>query len=54
MRFAEHVARRGEMKNAYKIFVAKAERKKQLGRHRRRREENIRMDLMEIEWQGMD
>jgi hypothetical protein len=30
------------------------EGKRPLGRHRRRWEDNIKMDLVEIEWGGMD
>jgi hypothetical protein len=39
----------GEKKNAYRILVGKPEEKKPLGRPRRRRVENIKMDLREIE-----
>jgi hypothetical protein len=38
----------GEMRNAYKIFVGKPDGKIPLGRHRRRWEDNIKMDLREI------
>jgi hypothetical protein len=44
MRWAGHVARMRETRNAYKILVGK----RPLGRHRRRWEDNIRMDLREI------
>jgi hypothetical protein len=44
----------GEKRNAYRIFVAKPEGKGPLGRPRRRWEDNIRMDLREIRWCGMD
>jgi hypothetical protein len=40
MRWAEHVARMGEMKNTYKLFVEKPKRKRSLGRPRRRCEYN--------------
>jgi hypothetical protein len=40
----------GEKKNAYRILVGKPEGKRPLGRHRRRWEDNIRMDLREIGW----
>jgi hypothetical protein len=30
MRWTEHVARMGEMRNAYKILIGKTERKRQL------------------------
>jgi len=38
----------GKMRNAYNILVAKPDRKRPLGRHRRRWENNLRMDLMEL------
>jgi hypothetical protein len=44
----------GEKRNAYRILVGKPEGKRPLGRHRRRWENNIRMDLREIGWSGMD
>jgi hypothetical protein len=44
---------RGE-RNAYRISVGKPESKRPLGRPRRRRVDNIKMDLREIEWDGMD
>jgi hypothetical protein len=51
MRWAGSVACRGEMKKAYKVLVGKREGKRPLGKHRRRWEDNIRMDLREIvEW----
>jgi hypothetical protein len=44
----------GEKRNAYTILVGKPEGKRPLGRPRRRWEDNIRMDLREIRWDGMD
>jgi hypothetical protein len=44
----------GETKNAYRILVGKPEGKIPLGRPRRRRVDNIKMDLREIGWDGMD
>jgi len=49
-----HVARRGEMKNAYKILVIKSERKRPHRRARCTREDNIRTDLREIREEGLD
>jgi hypothetical protein len=43
-----------EKKNAYRILVGKPEGKRPLGRQRRRWVDNIKMDLIEIEWDGMD
>jgi hypothetical protein len=44
----------GEKRNAYRILVGKPEGKRPLGRPRRRWEDNIRMDLREMGWGGMD
>jgi hypothetical protein len=44
----------GEKRNAYRILVGKPEGKRPLGKPRRRREDNIKMDLREIVWGGMD
>jgi hypothetical protein len=41
-------------RNVYRILVGKPEGKTPLGRPRRRWEDNIRMDLREIGWSGMD
>jgi hypothetical protein len=43
----------GEKRNAYRIFIGKPVRKRPLGRTRRRLG-NIKMDLREIGWDGMD
>jgi hypothetical protein len=44
----------GEKRTAYRMLVRKPEGKRQLGRPRRRLEANIKMDLSEIGWDGMD
>jgi hypothetical protein len=54
MRLDGHVARLGEKRNAYRILVGKPEAKRPLGRPRRRWVDNIRIDLREIGWVGMD
>jgi hypothetical protein len=43
-----------EKMNAYKIFVGKPEGKRSLGRPIHRRMENIKMNLREIGWDGVD
>jgi hypothetical protein len=48
MRWAGHVARMGEKRNAYRILVGMPEGKRPLGRPRRRWVDNIKMDLREI------
>jgi hypothetical protein len=54
MRWEGHAARMGEKRNAYRLLVVKPERKRSLGRPRRRWVGNIKMDLLEIVWGGMD
>jgi hypothetical protein len=44
----------GETRNAYRILVGMPEGKRPLGRPRRRWVDNIKMDLRETEWDGMD
>jgi hypothetical protein len=48
------VARMGERRGAYRALVGKPERRRPLGRPRRRWEDNIKMDLREVGWGGMD
>jgi hypothetical protein len=47
MGWAGHVARMGEGRGMYRVFVGKPEGRRQLGRPRHRWEDNIRMDLRE-------
>jgi hypothetical protein len=44
----------GEKRNAYRILVGKPERRRPLGRPRRGRVDNVKMNLREIGWGGMD
>ena len=48
LRWAGHVARMEEGRNAFKILTGKPTRKRPFGRPRRRWEDNIRLDLEEI------
>jgi hypothetical protein len=48
IRWAGHVTRMGETRNAYRLLVGKPEGKGQLGRPRRRWADNIKMDLVEV------
>ena len=47
MRWAGNVACMGEKRGVYRVLVGKPEGKSPLGRHRCRREDNIKMDLQE-------
>jgi hypothetical protein len=53
MRLAGHVAQMGEKRNAYRVLVGKPEGKSPLGRSEYRWEDNIKMDLRKIGWDGM-
>jgi hypothetical protein len=44
----------GEKMNAYRILVGKPEGKRPLGRPRCKSVDNIKMDLREREWDGMN
>jgi len=44
----------GEKRNAYRTLLVKPESKKLHGRSRRRREDNIKLDLKELRCQGVD
>jgi len=54
MRWVEHVALTGEMRNIYSILVGKPEGKRQCGRPKRRWEDHIRLYLRDIGWKGVD
>jgi hypothetical protein len=54
MRLAGDVARIGEKRNAYRIFVGKPEGKRPLIRPRRRCVNNIKIYHRVIEWNGVD
>jgi hypothetical protein len=54
MRWAGHVARMTGKSNACRILLGNPERKRSLGRPRRRGMNNIKMDLREIGWGGVD
>jgi hypothetical protein len=50
MACSTHVAKR----NAYRVLVGTPEKKRLLGRLRRRWEDNIKMNFRDIGWSGMD
>jgi hypothetical protein len=54
MRWAGHVACMEAARNAYRILVEEPEGKRPLGRSTCRWGDNIKMDLREIGWDGMD
>ena len=49
-----HVARMGERRGEYRALLGKPEGNRLLGRHSRRWEDNIKMDLQEVGSGGMD
>jgi hypothetical protein len=53
-RWAEHVARMGQRRGAYRVSVGKPEGRKPLGRPRRRWEDNIKISLRGVGWGRMD
>jgi hypothetical protein len=52
MRWARHVARMGEKRGVYRVFVGKPDGKRPLGRPWRRWEGNIKMELQEVGLRG--
>jgi hypothetical protein len=54
MRWAGHVARMGEGRNAHRVLVGKPEGKRALERPRRRWEDGLKMDFREIGWGGVE
>jgi len=54
MRWVGYVACMGGMKNAYSILVGKHGGKRLLGRPSCRWEDNFRMDLRVMGWEGVD
>jgi hypothetical protein len=58
MRGEGYVARMGEKRNACRLLAGKPEGKRPLGRQRRRRVDNIKMDLgevglVDVDWIGL-
>jgi hypothetical protein len=58
MRWAGHIARIGEKRNANRLLAGKPEGRRPQGRPRRRWVDNIRMDLVEVgrgdvDWIGL-
>jgi hypothetical protein len=54
MRWAWHVDRMGAKNNAYRIFVGKLEVKRLLRKPRHRWVDNIKLDLREVGWDGVN
>jgi hypothetical protein len=54
MRGVGHVTRMWEKRNAYRILVGNPKGKRPLGSPRRRRVDNIKIELREIGWDGVD
>jgi hypothetical protein len=54
LRWAEHAAGMGDRRGLYRVLVEKPEGKRTLGRPRRRRGDNIKMELQELGCGGME
>jgi hypothetical protein len=54
MKWVWHVARIGDKRDAYMLLVGKSEGKRRLERPRHRWIGNIKMDLVDIVWGGVD
>jgi hypothetical protein len=54
MKYAGHVASRGERRGVYRVYVAKPEGKRPLGRPRHKWEDRNKMDLQGSGMWGMD
>jgi hypothetical protein len=54
MRWVGHVAHAGKRRGACKVLVEKPEGKRPFGTHRHRWKNDTKMDLKEIEWEGMN
>jgi hypothetical protein len=48
------MARNEERRSACRVLVGKPEKKRPVGRPRRRWKDNIKMDLQEVRWGGKD
>ena len=54
MRWEGHVARMGEGRGTYRVLFGKPEGKKPHERPRRRWEDNIKMDIQDVGFEGID
>jgi hypothetical protein len=58
MRWVGHIVCMGERRGVYRVLVGKPEGKRPFGRNRRRREDNIKMDIQRnwdvVSWSGSD
>ena len=54
MAWAGHLACRDENRGVYRAVVRKPGGKRPLGRPRRRWQDNIKMDIQDVGWRGMD
>ena len=54
MKWVGHVARMGERRVMYRVLLVKPEGKIPFGKRRRRRKDNIKLDLQEVGCASMD
>jgi hypothetical protein len=49
-RWEGHVAGMGKRRGAYRVLLGKAEGRRPLGKPRRKWDDNIKMDLLDVRW----
>jgi hypothetical protein len=54
MRWKGHVAHMGVRRGTYRVSMGRSQQNRTLGRARHRWEDNIKMDLQGVGWEGMD
>jgi hypothetical protein len=54
MRWAGHVAHKGGRRGAYSVWVGKSEGRRPLERSMQRQKNNMKMDLQEVGYEGLD
>jgi hypothetical protein len=54
MKWTGHVARMGGKRNVFRLLVGKPDRQRPQGRQRLRWVDNIRIDLVQMGWGGVD
>jgi hypothetical protein len=54
MKWTGHEARLGEVRNTHRLLLGRPEENTPLGRLRCRRKNNMKQDIKEVGWEGVD